>query len=344
MGPFSGRTISGRTKALLADFLDAALTRSEIKQVALKADVPEEALSRAQGNKKEAVLTIVTLVQELKPSSAQEIILNLFKITADEYHGAERAEAQYKLLHEALTSAGLLKQGQSPHNSNKDEKPTFNPFNFEPSSPELPPFPIEGQQRGFEGASPITMTPAFMAKSQGSQPDPRKVFVIHGRNEAARKAMFAFLRSLHLEPIEWSEARSLTGHASPYIGDILDAAFMHATAVVALLTGDDEARLRPQFLGPGEKEEPLTPQARPNVLFEAGMAMGRNPQRTVFVELGQLRGFSDMAGRHAVRLTNNPKHRQELAQRLLDAGCTVNMKGTDWHDSGDFDNTLIKSV
>ncbi|RKH43177.1 hypothetical protein D7X12_14005 [Corallococcus sicarius] len=183
-----------------------------------------------------------------------------------------------------------------------------------------------------------------MSKSQGIQPDPRKVFVIHGRNEAARKAMFAFLRSLHLEPIEWSEARSLTGHASPYIGDILDAAFKHATAVVALFTGDDEARLRPQLLGTGEKEEPLTPQARPNVLFEAGMAMGRNPQRTIFVELGQLRGFSDIAGRHAVRLTDNPKHRQELAQRLLDAGCTVNMKGTDWHDSGDFDNALMKSV
>ncbi len=343
MGPFSGRTFSGRTKALLADFLDAALTRSEITQVALKADVPEEALSRARGNKKDTVLTLITLVQELKPSSAQKIILDLFRIAVEDYNGAERAERQYKLIHEALTSAGLLEQGQSLHDSDEDEQLTSNQFNFAPPSPELSPFPIEGH-RGFEGTSPATMPHAFMTTSQGIQPDPRKVFVIHGRNEAARKAMFAFLRSLHLEPIEWSEARSLTGHASPYIGDILDAAFMHATAVIALFTGDDEARLRLQLLGPGEKEEPLTPQARPNVLFEAGMAMGRNPKRTVFVELGQLRGFSDIAGRHAVRLTNNPKHRQELAQRLLDAGCAVSMKGTDWHDSGDFDNALIKPV
>jgi predicted nucleotide-binding protein len=32
--------------------------------------------------------------------------------------------------------------------------------------------------------------------------DPRKVFVIHGRNELARKALFDFLRSIGLDPIE----------------------------------------------------------------------------------------------------------------------------------------------
>jgi predicted nucleotide-binding protein len=46
---------------------------------------------------------------------------------------------------------------------------------------------------------------------QGSHPDPTKVFVVHGRNEKARIAMFAFLRAIGLQPIEWSEAVSLTG-------------------------------------------------------------------------------------------------------------------------------------
>lgn len=55
--------------------------------------------------------------------------------------------------------------------------------------------------------------------------DPRKVFVIHGRNEPARKGLFAFLRAIGLEPIEWSEAITMTGQGSPYIGDVLNVAF-----------------------------------------------------------------------------------------------------------------------
>jgi predicted nucleotide-binding protein len=110
-----------------------------------------------------------------------------------------------------------------------------------------------------------------------------------------------------------------------------------AQAVVVLLTPDDEARLRAQFqtLSDPPYERELTPQARPNVLFEAGMAMGRNPERTIIVELGHLRPFSDMGGRHVIRLNNSTQKRQELALRLESAGCTVNLGGTDWHTAGD---------
>lgn len=173
-------------------------------------------------------------------------------------------------------------------------------------------------------------------------PDSKKVFVIHGRDERRRRAIFDFLRSIGLQPIEWSQARAMTGKAAPYIGEILEAAFGRAQAVVALMTGDDEARLRVDLLNPGEREEPLTPQARPNVLFEAGMAMGSHADRTVFVEIGHLRAFSDIAGRHTVRLTNtsDPQAtmiaRQEIAARLRDAGCEVDLSGTDWHTVGDF--------
>jgi hypothetical protein len=51
------------------------------------------------------------------------------------------------------------------------------------------------------------------------------VFVVHGRNLKARDAMFAFLRSLDLKPMEWNQAVGLTGIASPYIGQVLDAGF-----------------------------------------------------------------------------------------------------------------------
>lgn len=52
-----------------------------------------------------------------------------------------------------------------------------------------------------------------------------KVFVIHGRNTKLRKALFAFLRSIGLQPIEWEQALLMTGSPNPYIGDVLDVAW-----------------------------------------------------------------------------------------------------------------------
>ena len=77
----------------------------------------------------------------------------------------------------------------------------------------------------------------------------REVFVVHGRNAAARDALFQFLRAIGLHPLEWTEAVRSTGKGSPYIGDILDAAFSRAHAIVVLFTPDDEARLRQEFQG-----------------------------------------------------------------------------------------------
>lgn len=170
-----------------------------------------------------------------------------------------------------------------------------------------------------------------------SSRDPRAVFVVHGRNGAARDAMFEFLRSLDLRPIEWTRAVELTGQGSPYIGEVLDAAFDHAQAVVVLMTPDEVAYLQTQFAsGEADPETQPAAQARPNVLFEAGMALGRDAERAILVELGQVRPFSDVAGRHAIRLSNDPTQRQALAARLRSAGCPVDLNGTDWQRSGDF--------
>jgi hypothetical protein len=165
--------------------------------------------------------------------------------------------------------------------------------------------------------------------------DRRKVFVIHGRNESARSALFAFLRSLGLDPIEWSEAIRMTGTGSPYIGQVLDAAFSAAQAVVVLQTPDDVAHLHESLTYPGDPETSPQMQPRPNVLFEAGMALGRDERRVIIAELGQVKVFSDIHGRHVVRLSNDLKARQELANRLETAGCAVRLVGTDWHTEGD---------
>jgi predicted nucleotide-binding protein len=169
-----------------------------------------------------------------------------------------------------------------------------------------------------------------------------KVLVVHGRNRPARNAMFSSLRSLGLQPIEWSQAVTATGKATPYIGEVLNAAFSMAQAVVVLMTPDDEVRLRPEFRSQNDAdyESNLTGQARPNALFEAGMAMGRDESRTVLVELGMLRPFSDIGGMHVIRIDNSSQRRQELARRLERAGCSVDLTGTDWHTEGDFEASV----
>jgi predicted nucleotide-binding protein len=122
------------------------------------------------------------------------------------------------------------------------------------------------------------------------------------------------------------------------VGEILDAAFRKAAAVVVLLSPDDEAKLKAEFIKSNDSayEKRLTGQARANVLFEAGMAMGRNPASTVLVQVGEIRPFSDIGGRHVVHLSNSAETRSEFATKLANAGCNVNTSGTDWLSEGDF--------
>lgn len=175
---------------------------------------------------------------------------------------------------------------------------------------------------------------------QLSPANARRVFVIHGRNIAARNALFAFLRSIDLSPIEWEEAVQMTGLTSPYVGQVLDAAFSKSQAAVVLFTGDDMARLGSRYVtnDDPEHERDLTPQARPNVLFEAGMAFGRHPERTVIVAIGQTRPFSDLFGKHIVHLSNSPSSRLRLISRLKTAQCDLQYENRDqWLTEGDFE-------
>lgn len=173
----------------------------------------------------------------------------------------------------------------------------------------------------------------------------RAVFVIHGRDLAVRDSMFDFLRALDLHPLEWSELIKSTGSSAPYIGEVLDKAFSEAQAIVVLMTPDDEKCLREHLRGKDEPphEKELTPQPRLNVIFEAGMAMGRRPDRTIIVEVGSLRSFSDIAGRHTVRLDGSVEKRLDLVHRLENAGCLVNTKGISWLKAGKF-TTSEKSL
>lgn len=175
-----------------------------------------------------------------------------------------------------------------------------------------------------------------------STPDNRKVFVIHGRNELARRAIFEQLRAFSLDPIEWSEARRGTGQSTPNIQSILDYAFDTAQACVVLLTPDEEVQLRPEYRTDSNKmvESETGGQARPNVLWEGGMAYGRDHGKTVIVEIGVLRPFTDIAGLHTIRMNGSPATIKVFGESLQSAGCPVKWAGTDWMDTVDWKSVI----
>ena len=169
--------------------------------------------------------------------------------------------------------------------------------------------------------------------------DARNVFVIHGRNAPIKHSMFEFLRSIDLRPLEWSQLVASTLSGSPYIQTVLNQAFVQAQAIIVLLTPDDVAKLNRSLWmkDDPEYEKRLTGQARPNVLLEAGMAIALNREQTIFVEVGELRPFSDLAGIHTLRFDGSPNSRQALVSRLKTAGCAADTDhNTDWLTTGDF--------
>jgi predicted nucleotide-binding protein len=177
----------------------------------------------------------------------------------------------------------------------------------------------------------------MLSKGSTLSKDASKVFVVHGRNEAARMAIFDFLRVLDLKPVEWNEAIALTGKPTPSIDEILDAAFDETQAILVLLTGDDLVRLGSLYSEKEKQEEALLPQPRPNILFEAGLALGRKSNRTILVQLGDIRQISDITGKHIVRLDNSTEKRLDLMSRLHIAGCYFNASlKKNWLKTGAF--------
>lgn len=198
----------------------------------------------------------------------------------------------------------------------------------------------QGIRRRAERAAAELQRSAVTRVEQGSSavPDPRTVFVVHGRDLAFVGAFTQFLRALDLRPRDWEEAVDGTRVATPFLGDAVRAAFGEIQAAVVLLTPDDVTHLHADLREPADPDYEARPtcQARPNVLFEAGMALALYPERTILVEVGSLRPFSDLGGRNVVRFDGSVTALKKVAQRLKIADCAVNDSGTDWLDINRF--------
>lgn len=176
-------------------------------------------------------------------------------------------------------------------------------------------------------------------------PDPKKVFIIHGRNMKARDELGIFVRSLGLSPINFMDLRASMG-GTPTVAEIVERGMDQAQGVIALITADEYAAVRPDFRYAHDQSDDIQRwQARPNVIFEAGIAFGRDRKRVIFVLLGPPKLFTDVAGIHVLRPNNDPSGDRAVLRTTLwqGMGCDIEVHSTDWMRSGDFE-ACVKSL
>jgi len=174
------------------------------------------------------------------------------------------------------------------------------------------------------------------------------VFVVHGRDSKLRDAMYQFLGALGLKVQEWGHAirRAARGRGgNPYVNDAVTKIMEQAQAIVVMLSPDDEAKLRPQFMLAHERltEGKLRGQARSNVIFETGIAIGTHHRKTLIVQVGDVKPFTDIGGMHILRLSGSPDSRHEFANRLEGLGCRLDRDGDHWLRAGDFTPAVGKA-
>jgi predicted nucleotide-binding protein len=119
------------------------------------------------------------------------------------------------------------------------------------------------------------------------------IFVVHGRDGQLNTDMFAFLRAIGLNPLEWSQAIKGAKGANPHIDDVIYDAMEKVQGVLVMFSPDEEARLKSKFCTGLDKKKgfnKLDGQARPNVIFEAGLALGAHSKKNTVGPGGRCTG------------------------------------------------------
>ncbi len=177
-----------------------------------------------------------------------------------------------------------------------------------------------------------------------NQTEPNSVFLVHGRDFVVRNQIAALLRDWDIRVFEWEDLIIDMGIAMPYIFDVVDYGLMRAHAMIILFTPDEEVRLKE---GLGTKTEcEMGFQPRPNVILEAGMALGKGRNHTIIIQSAPLREITDLAGMNNVRMTN-PNWKYQLAKRLIAVKCKLeigieSLRDTD--SQGEAESELLHQI
>jgi predicted nucleotide-binding protein len=162
----------------------------------------------------------------------------------------------------------------------------------------------------------------FTAADVGNQPSTgfpseqhkptRKVFVVHGHDEAAKEAVARFLQQIDLQPIilhEQSSGGRTVIEKIEFYGAV--------DFVVVLLTPDDVGAAN------GD-EDKLNERARQNVIFELGYFISRlGRERVCALKKGNVEVLSDFAGVVYTTMDGSNGWKVQLAQEIDAAGIPV---------------------
>lgn len=167
----------------------------------------------------------------------------------------------------------------------------------------------------------------------------RRVFLIHGRDDAFTGRMRELLSLLGLRVMEWEPLVDSAGIGpSPVLGDVIHNGLGRARAIVALLTPDDVVSLHPDLHLACEDTHEVAPtcQPRPNVLMELGAALFAFRDRTIVVKAGAIRPMADIGGVNYIAFDGGEAARAKLVSRLRVAGCEVDDSGQEWRRASRF--------
>jgi predicted nucleotide-binding protein len=152
---------------------------------------------------------------------------------------------------------------------------------------------------------------------RSSRQSSRKVFVVHGRDDAAKEGVARFVEKMGLQPIILHEqpngGRTIIEKFEMYSDDVAFA--------VVLLTPDDVG----YQAGDSSK---IKARARQNVIMELGYFIGRlGRTRVCALHKGQIELPSDYQGVVYVPLDDAGAWRTKLAQEFVQAKISIDLKG-----------------
>lgn len=142
----------------------------------------------------------------------------------------------------------------------------------------------------------------------------RKVFIVHGRDEAAEQKVSRFIQQLGLEPIVLHENANL----GMTIIEKIEHYSNDVDFAIIIYTACDHGR------GAHESTIPLRNRARQNVVFEHGYLMAKLGRKNVCpLVKGDIETPNDISGAVYVELDNHDGWKNRVARELVTCGYTI---------------------